>query len=156
MREFQLPTRPRLRQAIFAQRTALAIARPRTEEESPPGDSQGTQKLSARTLHDVAPGVVAEPAQWNSPPRGVSARRNHRVDAATLQPAMDPGVGISGIRRHRRDHVTRNLNNLIHLGFNHLLLAHCSPRHSYVEHNPSRVVHLRVLLVTRFELPMTR
>ena len=93
--------RPRLRQAIDPKRAARAITGLRTIVAPPLRLSPGTQYLSARTLHDVVPRVVAEQAQGNPALRGFFLRRDERGDATALQSPIDLRVGVAQVRlRH--------------------------------------------------------
>ena len=136
MRNQNLLVRPRLRQAIEPERAARAITRPRTIVAPPLRLSPGTQCLSARTLHDVVPRVVAEQAQGNPALRGFFLRRDERGDATALQSPIDLRVGVAQVRRHQRGVAPREFTNRIHMGFDHLPL-----------------VHRRVLLLGRLESP---
>ena len=128
--------RPRLRQAIDPKRAARAITGLRTIVAPPLRLSPGTQYLSARTLHDVVPRVVAEQAQGNPALRGFFLRRDERGDATALQSPIDLRVGVARVRRHQRGVAPREFANRIHMGFDHLPL-----------------VHRRVLLLGRLESP---
>ena len=128
--------------------------RPRTEEASAAGDPQETQDLPTWALQDVVSGIVTEAPQGNPAPGRVLAHRDHRVDAETLKPAVDPGVGITGIGRHRFDLATGDRPNLIDLSLDRLALAYRSGRHQHVQHHASRVVDCRVLLVAGLKPPV--
>jgi hypothetical protein len=63
----------------------------------------GPQNLAARAFHDVVLGVVPEPTQWHRAPNRLGLCWNQRIDTASLERAVDLGVGIAGIGGDRLD-----------------------------------------------------
>ncbi len=60
------------------------------------------QDLAARALQDVVARVVAKAAQRHGAADRLGLGRDHRRDLAPLEPAVDLGVGVAGVRRHVR------------------------------------------------------
>ena len=120
-------------QTVAPERAARAVAGP--EEATAPGDPQEAQDLPTRALQDVVPGIVTETSQRNPASGRVLAYRDHRVDAAALKPAVDPGVGITGIGRHCLDLATGDRPNLIDPSLDRLALACRTGCHYHIQHH---------------------
>ena len=71
------------------------------------------QHLAARALRDVVLGIVAEAAQRHRAPDRLCLGRDERVDAASLEPAIDLAIGIAGIGGGGRDrHAGRGMRSI--------------------------------------------
>ena len=114
------------------------------------------QNATLRTFQDVVLRVVAEPAERHAASDRLLLGRDHRVDAAPLEPAIHLAVGIALVGRDHLDRRVGGGRDGVHLRQHVVALVGLSRRHLHVEHDAEHVIYRRVLLVGGLQAPIAR
>ena len=105
-------------------------------------------------LSDVVPGVVAEAAQGHLGPDRLLLRRDHRVDPAPLERAVDLAVGVALVGGHRRRRVPGQGGRRVDPLDEVVALVRLARGDLQVQHHAAGVIDGGVLLVAGLEPPV--